>query len=105
MTKASPVRTRLARRVEHAFLTQHGMQVTCDPAAIEFAKGFYRSSPHADTYRWTARCNVDGLGVGPSVDSYDTATECARLGVTIDYLPHHRGWEATAKQAALAAHL
>lgn len=100
---STPTRRRLAKRIEEAFLAQHGMAVTVDPERISFPAGFYRTDVRSDTYRWTAFCKRDGLNVGPSVDCYDTATECAKHGITIDRLPHDRGWEATVCPATLPA--
>ena len=100
MKKPSAVRARLARRIEEAFLAQHGMDVTCDPKEIYFPRGYYRTNVHADTYRWTAYCTKSGTRAGPSVDSYDTATSCARFGILIDHMGYGRGYEATADTEA-----
>lgn len=93
---STPTRRRLAKRIEEAFLAQHGLVVVVNPERISFPSGFYRTNPHGDFYRWTAFCEFDGTRVGPSVDSYDSATDCGKHGIILDRLPHNRGWEATA---------
>jgi hypothetical protein len=92
---STPTRRRVAKRIEEAFQAQHGMAVKVDPERISFPAGFYRTAVHGDFYRWTASCELNGTKVGPSVDCYDTATKCGRHGITLDRLPHNRGWEAS----------
>ncbi len=94
----TPTRRRLAKRIEEAFLSQHGIEATCDPETISFATGFYRTSNQSDMYRWTAPCRLKGLTVGPLLDSYDTATDCAKRGIDIHRLPHWNDWQASVKE-------
>lgn len=94
----SVTRRRLAKRIEEAFAEQHNIIVSCDPETISFATGFYRTSNQSDMYRWTAPCRLEGLTVGPVLDSYDTATECVKRGINITRLPHWNDWSATAKE-------
>lgn len=92
---STPTRRRLAKRIEEAFLSQHDMEVTCNPEKIYFVTGFHRTSPEADAYRWTAPCIQKGLAIGPVVDSYDTATSCIKKGIRIRQTGHFADWEAS----------
>lgn len=85
MDKApSRVRVKLARMIEKEMLDQHGIVVEVDPVkSFSIASGFYRTSEHADTYRWTCSSRIPGLNVGPMIDSYDTMTECGRYGFVL----------------------
>ncbi len=93
MKNASNTRSRLAKRIEEAFLRQEGLEVFCDPHAIDFPRGWYRTSRFADCYRWSAPCKFKGMENGPTVDGFDTATDCAKHGVSM--FPSGIGWEAT----------
>lgn len=94
----SVTRRRLAKRIEEAFLSQFDIELTCDPAAISFATGFYRTNTHSDSYRWSAICKLKDMNVGPSVDSYDTATKCGAMGITLDKYRQANTYEATARE-------
>jgi len=93
----SSLRRRLAHAIERAFREQHDMHVVVNPDAFVIAKGYWRSCPVADTYRWEISCRLRGTQVGPRVYSYDTMTACAK-GVVIDRDAwHHLEYDATAQ--------
>ena len=47
---------------------------------IEAAKGYWRTSPHADVYRWEGVISQINGPWFAMVGSYDTVTECLKQG-------------------------
>lgn len=88
---------RLAKMIEKEMLEQHGIVVEADPASISIPIGFYRTSAHADCYRWTATTRIPGLQVGPIIDCYDTVTDSARYGFILMKDRRPNIYDATAR--------
>lgn len=63
--------------------------------ALRPATGFWRSSPHADCYRWEAQVTK---GHQFSMGSWDTMTECAKMGIVV-LKDHFGGREVWAKSS------
>ena len=93
---ARPVRRRprpterLAQML-HTKFREEGREVTGVRGSV--AKGYYRTSPFADCYRWTAFCNCGNLVL--SIDSFDTVRRCLSYGFTLDKRTG-AGYDATA---------
>lgn len=59
-------------------LRAEGFEVTL----LTPAQGYWRSSPFADCYRWKALAMHKGVQV--ALGCWETMTECARNGVTVN---------------------
>lgn len=87
-TSRSPLRERLTARLAE-------IGITVAPEEFTPAKGWYRTAAVADCVRWEAH-GFGRSGVVRYLCSFDTMTDCARYGVTIE----PGGYEVTAKRPA-----
>ncbi len=73
---------RLARRLT-ALLSAHNLS----QIELYAVSGHYRTSKYADCCRWEGRAMRNGIKV--CLSSWDTMTDCVRLGVVVSELPNY----------------
>jgi hypothetical protein len=57
--------------------------IVVEPSSFRAAVGYWRTDPRADCYRWEAIGVFEGRTY--NLGSYDTMTECARVGVQAEF--------------------
>jgi len=53
------------------------------PYDIDEAKGYWRSSPYSDCYRWEARLIVPGTSLTGRISCWETMTEVCKRGLVV----------------------
>lgn len=76
-------RTRLAKKLQKQIPDFNGQPILWSAERMFPAEGWYRSSPHADCYRFSAHFRFHDRENWWSVDCWYTMTECLRKDVTL----------------------
>lgn len=82
----SKLRIKLAKMIEAQFLEQDGKVVKVDPDDLDPAQGWYRTSHHADCYRWEGMAGWSfeaGSILAISLYGADTMTSMVKNGIVL----------------------
>ncbi len=95
MHRRPSIRSRLVDRLLDAFTAQ-GLHAAIADDDLQPAQGHWRTSPYADVYRWEGYIHIDDRYGAQHLVCWDTMTECAKRGVTVEWDQSIMAWEVDA---------